>query len=343
MSELRRDPFTGRWAVVAKGRGARPNEHATAAPSASSETGCPFCEGQEERTPAEVAAVRGPGSSKNGPGWSVRVIPNRFPTLEGADGETLPALPPGQLECRPGAGVHEVIIETPRHAPGMPQLEGAHLRSLFRIFRDRVRDLEARPGISSVVLFENWGPESGGTLWHPHAQAVASELVAPRVHEELLRFSGSTRGGCLLEAVTKADEASGARIIRTDEQFVALAPYGSEYPYEMRLVPRRHARSLSEATDAEVDALARLLPALLRAFGRVVPDASHNWVVHGVGPGVPGGDGFHWHVEVLPRLVRADGFELGSGLSVNPVPPEEAATQLAAGLDAASGAGGRKR
>ena len=343
MSEYRQDPFTGRWAVVAEGRGARPNEHASSPPSASADPNCPFCEGREARTPPEVGALRRSGSAPDGPGWSVRAIPNRFPTVEGAPAGPGPTGRPPSPDRRPGAGLHEVVIETPAHAPGLPFLEESHLRALFRFLRDRVRALEGRPGISSVVLFENWGPESGGTLWHPHAQLVATELLAPRLAEELERFAAAGAGPCLLESVTRADEADRTRVILADEHFVAVAPFGAEHPFEIRFVPRRHATSFSDATDAEADALARHLPAALRALGRLVPGVSYNWVVHGLASGTAGHERFHWHVEVLPRLVRADGFELGSGLSVNPLPPELAASQLAAELGAGALSVGRKR
>lgn len=343
MSELRRDPFTGRWTVVAQGRGARPNEHAAPPPTGRSEENCPFCEGREERTPAEVAARRPAGSAPNGPGWSIRAIPNRFPTVGDSASPAGPRNGGGPGERRPAAGVHEVVIESPRHAPGMPMWEEPQLRELFRFLRDRVRALEALPGIASVVLFENWGPESGGTLWHPHAQLVATEIVAPRLAEELTRFSQAGGPECLLEGATRADERDRSRLILANPELTVVAPFGSEHPFEMRFVPRRHAAGFGDATDAETDALARDLPAALRALGRLVPGASYNWVVHGLGPGVAGRSTFHWHVEVLPRLVRADGFELGSGLSVNPVPPEEAAAQLAAEVAASTGTDSRKR
>ncbi len=167
--------------------------------------------------------------------------------------------------------------------------------------------------------------------------------MPPRLADEQRRFAEGGGGSCLLETVTSAEERTGARLILQDPWLTGVAPYGSEHPYEMRLVPRRHAPSLAAATDAEVASLARHLPAVLRALGQVVPAVSYNWVVHGLGPAAPGTAGFHWHVEVLPRLVRPDGFELGSGLAVNPVPPEEAAARLIAELDPAPGASGRKR
>lgn len=336
MSELREDPFTGRWSVIAEGRSARPNEHATRAPVATSDPNCPFCEGHEDRTPPEVAALRAPGLPANGPGWTARAIPNKFPSLGGPPSLSTLRVPHGAIR-REGSGIHQVVIETPTHSPGLPNLDAVALRPLFRFFRDRVAAVEATTGIAAVELFENWGPESGGTLWHPHAQIAGFGEVPPVLASEAARFAASSR--CLLESVTESERSDGSRLVAADERFSAYAPFGSEHPYELRIVPRSHRASFADASDDEIDGLAALLPRLLRAIDAVAPRVSYNWWLHGAGHGLP--PSFHWHVEITPRIVRPDGFELGSGLLVNPVPPETAATQLRAAFEGASGPSAR--
>jgi UDPglucose--hexose-1-phosphate uridylyltransferase len=189
--------------------------------------------------------------------------------------------------------------------------------------------LQDAPGISSVLLFENWGPESGGTLWHPHAQIGGFPEVPPVLASEVSRFGGG--GPCILESVTDQETTDGARTVVADDVFASYAPFGSEHPYELRVMPRAHRASFADASDAEVDRLAALLPRLLRALDRVVPGVSYNWWMHGAGRALP--SAFHWHLEVTPRIVRPDGFELGSGLMVNPVAPEAAAAQFRAALE----------
>jgi UDPglucose--hexose-1-phosphate uridylyltransferase len=339
VSELRKDPFTGRWAVIAEGRGARPNEHATRPPRATADPDCPFCEGHEDRTPAERAALRPTGSSADGPGWTARAIPNKFPSLGGPRGGSPPASRGPIFETYPADGVHEVIIESPTHSPSLAGLPQPHRRALFRFFRDRVRAVESDPSVASVLLFENWGPESGGTLWHPHAQLAGFPRVPTELAAEERRFAATD--GCLLEDVTDAELGDGRREVVLDPLFAVITPFGSEHPYELRLVPRAHRSSFASATDAEVDRLADLLPALLGAIDRVAPGGSYNWYVHGAGRSTP--PGFHWHLDIVPRVVRPDGFELGSGWMVNPVPPEVAATRVGAALDEASASGPPKR
>jgi UDPglucose--hexose-1-phosphate uridylyltransferase len=344
MSEFRKDAITGRWRLIAEGRSARPTEYATAA-SRSDDPDCPFCEGHEARTTAEVAAVRPTGAPANGPGWTIRSVPNKFPTVTPEVTPVRPAEGDRFLRAL-GVGFHEVVIESPTHSPGMPDLAPAHLRELFRFFRERVRAALNRPSIESVLLFQNQGPESGGTLSHPHAQLLASEIVPSRLTEEsdaFLRTAASNGGGCLLESVAAAEVEARDRFVLNDGQFVVFAPFASEHPYEVWIVPDRHAPSFTTASDGEVDRLAELLPLVLRALDRIHPNVSYNWFVHGWEAPTPARTRFHWHVEVAPRLVRADGYDLGSGVPVNPVAPEHAAAQYRAQVEADAGARAQKR
>ena len=334
MSEFREDPITGRRVILVPGRAARPNEHAVAPPTATTVGDCPFCEGNESRTPAELAAVGAPGRRPNGPGWQVRVIPNRFPTVEGGPSPPGAKEEAGRLDGRPASGYHEVVIESPTHSPGLPFLPEDQVLRVLRMCRDRVRYLSERSPGGSVTLFENVGPESGGSLWHPHSQLVAVPVVSPSLLEEMEgaeRFRGRTGAGCAFEEVAKWETRDGSRRIFDSGGLVAYAPFASAYPFEVRLLPSRHAPSFGEATDEEVEALARRLPPLLQALLSVVPGASYNLVVRAPATAY---DRYHWHLDLYPRLVRPDGFDLGSGFHVNTVSPEDAAEALRAALGA---------
>lgn len=337
MTEFRRDPITGRCVIVVPGRNDRPNEHAAVAPSAPTEPDCPFCEGNESRTPPEVAVLAPPGRRPNERGWYVRTIPNRFPTV--ASEPPRPG-PPGGVpgfESRPAFGYHEVVIESPAHAPLLAFLPREQVLRAIRMCRDRVRALSERAHVGSVTLFENAGPESGGSLWHPHAQLVTVPGLSPSLEEEMEgaeRFRQRVGGECAFDEVLQAEVRDGTRVLFDSGGFVAFAPFASGYPFEVRLLPSRHAPSFGEATDDEVDALAERLPALLRAFLALVPGASYNFVVRSpVGPS-PAYDRYHWHLDLYPRLVRPDGFDIGSGFPVNTVTPEDAAEALRTELGA---------
>ncbi len=249
------------------------------------------------------------------------------------------------LEREPALGIHEVIVEDPRHGTDLPYLPADQHRTLFRFFRERMRAAIATAGVTNALLFENRGPESGGTLPHPHAQLVATHRIPSRLEEERRAFrTGPTDspGTCRLENVVGSEIRAGERVVAHEGGFTAFAPFASEFPYEVWIVPDRHAASFADATDVEVDGLATLLPQVLRALDRVRSHPSYNWFVHGDRAPAEGARGFHWHVEVVPRIVRPDGYELGSGVSVNPVRPEIAAAELRTAMAAVATSAGQQ-
>jgi UDPglucose--hexose-1-phosphate uridylyltransferase len=340
VSEFRQDPITGRWVIVAEGRSARPNEYPKL-PLSGPPSECPFCEGHESWTPPELAAYRDPAGPRDGPGWTVRTVPNKFPTL--AAEASASAAGPGERRYgrRPGFGFHEVVIESPSHVP-LALLPQGQTRKFVRMLSERVRSLSSTPGVAAVVLFENAGPDSGGTLVHPHAQLVGLPDVPPFLVEEARgagRSARSSGGVCAFETVLAEEREASVRIISDDADLSAYAPFASEYPFEVRIVPRRHSGSLGQASETELERLADLLPSVLRALEAVVPGASYNFVARSFAEGRPEARSYHWHLDLLPRLIRPDGFEVGGGIAVNPVPPESAATQLRAALSSRAPAG----
>jgi len=332
VTELRRDPITGHAVLIVPGRSARPNEHSSVPPATTQEPNCPFCEGSESKTPSELAVIAPPGRSPNSPGWQIRTIPNRFPTVE-PEAAATPGLTPATSLFEPelAVGFHEVVIESPKHSPLLPYLSLEQATRVFRMCRDRTRVLLELEHVGSVTLFENAGPESGGSLWHPHAQLVTVPTLTPSLEEELrggARFLERSGGTCALEEVTRAESEDGHRIVSSTDRFVAYAPFASALPYELRVVPKRHATSFGDATDPELEELSALVPSLLRDLLALLPGASYNFVVRSPRTSLIGPQPYHWHLDLYPRLVRPDGFDLGSGLSVNTVPPEVAAEAL---------------
>jgi UDPglucose--hexose-1-phosphate uridylyltransferase len=324
VSEFRQDPLTGRWVIIAESRSARPTDY-TPRPAPAPADGCPFCEGHEASTPPEVAADRPAGSPANGPGWAVRAFPNKFPSLgpEARIGPDRSSAPDGAR--RPGWGIHEVVVASPRHDEPLARLPIDATSRALRVVRDRMRALERTEGVAACVAFENSGPDSGGTLVHPHFQVVALGQVPPLLQEESDGLAHRQRGECGLERMVGSEHAAQLRLVVDDVELTAFAPFASEQPYELCVVPRRHAPSFGAATDAEVAAVARLLPTLLGALDAIAPGASYNLITRSYAPSRPEAVRYHWHLDLRPRLVRPDGFELGGGIPVNPVPPEAAA------------------
>lgn len=336
--ELRRDPAGGHWVIIAPERAKRPDEFKTGpvhvAPGAAAT--CPFCPGRESHTPPEIIAVRPPGSTPNGPGWRVRVVPNKYPALV-RQAELPVPMTGGLFQTLAGAGMHEVLIETPDHGTDFSLLSPGAAAEVVRTWRDRLRALEAESFCAYVQLFKNYGREAGASLSHPHSQVVALPVVPGRIREEInaaLRFRAAN-GECLHCRVIAEETASGRRLILGDADFIITAPFASRFPYEMHVHPRRHAARFSSAGDHETDALAALLRIILGRLRRSLDDPPFNLLLH-QSPPVRKLDlsadeeslAYHWHLEILPVLTRIAGFEWGTGMHINPVPPESAAARL---------------
>ena len=331
MSEWRQDPLSGRWVIIAPDRGRRPNEFAGARTISASADACPFCPGHENRTTAECLALgRAAADPANGPGWRLRIFPNKYPALAPVDPtQTLDATWP----VRPGAGRHEVVVTTPEHDAGLQDLDPGTLAELLAAVRARVRVMEVDPAVRHVLVFFNQGAAAGATLSHSHGQILAGGMVPPLVRDKEQRLVAHHRatGGCLLCELLAREEGDDARIVAAVPGAVALAPWASRFPYEVLVVPRRHVAGLAAASDDDLAGVATVLAQALVGLSAVAPDPALNLVVHSAPVAREPSTGspfFHWHLELLPRLAGLAGFEAGSGFAINAVVPELAARRL---------------
>lgn len=334
-SEIRRDPLDGRGVIVAPGRSARPNDFRAGGPGFGRKA-CPFCEGREGETPPEIEAVRPGGSASDGPGWKVRVIPNKFPALT-PSGRMPPAGRFYPETADEGDGVHEVVVDSPDHEREWADMTPALVRNILSVFRSRLRALESRPGVRYVQIFKNRGAEAGASLRHPHTQILALPIVPPHIRSEMAALEKRYRveGRCYFCRLLE-QEAAGPRRVGLDPHFAALAPFASRFPYEIHVLPRRHAPRFAETTDEELSALASMMVSLFRRLRRAAGDPPFHLVLRQAPrPGrssTGGNEAFaHWRFEILPILGRVAGFEWGTGFFINPVFPEEAADDLRRG------------
>jgi UDPglucose--hexose-1-phosphate uridylyltransferase len=314
MPELRRDELSGRWVLLAPGRSARPHTFPSSAPDAPGGAVCPFCPGNEHLTPPEL--YRTGGGAPDMPGWRVRVVPNLYPIVGGAD-------------AGPGAtGAHEVVVLSPAHEASIAQLDRQQATEVLTVLRDRARHhLAAGRAFVQVVI--NHGRAAGASIEHPHAQIVALDLVPPAVAQAIERFEDA--GHDLVMA--DLDEAGdGLRLL--DGPVVGWCPRAGSAPYELRLALRSPGSRFDDAADGDIQPLADATRSVLARLGGATGDAPYNLVVHTAPPGA-GDKSFHWYVEVQTRMAVVAGFEQGTGILVNTVPPELAARELRAAPDEA--------
>jgi UDPglucose--hexose-1-phosphate uridylyltransferase len=326
--ELRKDAITRRWVIIATERSARPTDFPPGQAEANASEKCPFCEGRETQTPSEIVAIRRPGGTPNGPGWQVRVVPNKYPALR-IEGTTSVSAH-GMFESMGGVGAHEVIIETPEHAlhPGI--MSPGQLSSVLWIYRERYRDLDRDERFKYLLLFRNHGRTAGASLSHPHSQLIALPIVPKRAVEEL---EGSQQyfareGRCVYCDILHQEQSEVVRMVCENDEFVAFAPFASWCPFELWILPKRHVASFGDLSDSQILPLAEILQQVLGRLHTCLSNPPYNYVIHTAPYADKVGHFYHWHIEVLPRLSQVAGFEWGSGFYINTVPPEDAARYL---------------
>lgn len=340
MPELRYDPTFGEWTIVSAERAARRREFPQSAPvreSPEHDPACPFCPGNEAQTPPETLSL--PGAH----GWQVRVVPNKYPLLAAADRRAASsrlvaaeraarASPAAWLTPQAAGGVHEVAIVSPSHRRWLPDLGAAEATALIGVLRARYRALAATRGVRYVLIFENHGPAAGASLAHPHVQIVGLPLVPPAVRRRRARAQGYARrtGRSLWADMLAAELRAGERIVAADERFVLWTPFAAHVPFELWLAPRQPRASFGDLADELVQPFALALRAALAALVRALGPIDLNYVFHSAPVGAAAEAGMSWFVQILPRLTALAGFELGGGIAVTTVPPEDAAAQLRA-------------
>jgi UDPglucose--hexose-1-phosphate uridylyltransferase len=327
MSELRQDRTSGGWVIIAPRRGQRPQAAAAARPASAVppfDPQCPFCPGQESELPGIIDETPAPG----GPGWTLRVVPNKFAAVE-AQAQT-PHV--AKHIAHAGYGFHEVIIESPRHNAELDTLSADARHAVMRAYRDRVRVLFAEPHIETVILFRNHGPSAGASLLHPHAQAIALDMVPPRL--AALNAWGkrhhAEHGTCATCEELQIETRHRSRVVEETEQFIALAPFAAEHPYEIWIVPLDHQASFIDLKGDALTEFGELLARCLRRLKKVLNDPPYNFVVDSAPKHEFGAAHFHWRLRLVPDVAIWGGFELGGGLPINPSSPEDDAAALRA-------------
>jgi UDPglucose--hexose-1-phosphate uridylyltransferase len=329
MSELRFDCTTADWVVFAPLRKLRPHDGAVqpAAEGHEVQRTCPFCPGNESMTPHEIYAVRQAGAGQAE--WQTRVVPNKFPALR-IEEDDRRVRESQVFEHLGGCGAHEVVIETPAHTGFLASLPLVHVETVVRTLHTRYVDLLRDKRFQAIVIFKNYGERAGTSLRHPHWQIIATPVV-PRLLRMKLREATEhfdRYGSCLYEVLLEEELAAQRRIVAMNSEFVAFAPYASQLPFETWIMPRRSQAGFSALVPEQIPPLAVILSDVLRKIYVGLEDPHFNLTVDTAPRGEEDEPHFRWHIRVLPRLSTAAGFELGSGMSINTVLPEDAAEFL---------------
>ena len=328
MSELRRDPIGGRWIIVDTDHPNKPQDYEYE-PVIYKGGACPFCYGNESMTPPEIEVIRDPYTAPNTPGWQTRVVANKFPALH-IEGD-LDRKGIGMYDMSNGIGAHELLIESPYHHKDTCDLTLQEIENFLSMYIRRSLDLARDSRFKYIMIFKNYGAAAGASLEHPHTQLIALPMVPKNVAEEIKGAHNyfEFRERCIFCDVIRQEIQENERVILENKHFLSFCPFVSRFPFEIWIMPKKHNGSFSKMPQEEIPSLASILKETIAKLKKVFANLSYNFIIHSSPINGDGeSEGYHWHIEFMPKLTRVAGFEWGSGFYLVATPPELAAGYL---------------
>lgn len=318
---LRQNIITGDWIVIAPGRARRPDDFIHPKAVVSKRKICPFCVGTLSYKANEKV---GHGSE------NIYTIENKFPAFYDHAKSVRSYYPEdGFYRERPSVGDHEVVI-IKDHNKKLTSFPKSLTSELFWSILERYLEIKKDDQVSQITPIYNHGPEAGASVEHPHAQIFASGIVANTVSRELdgAERYFSVNGVCVFCDIIKHERKEKKRVIFENEYFLAFAPFASRYPFESWVIPKRHQSQFETSSKTEIDEFADAAMEVLERLEKTIPGLPLNMYIRTLPTTMDECDYYHWYLEIAPRLTLYGGFELGSGVIINIIPPEKAVEYL---------------
>lgn len=327
MPELRKDPVIGRWIIISKERRKRPTDFPVEKFEGAGGF-CPLCPGNESFTPKEVLTIPGNAAGNGGFDWQVRVVPNKYPALVIEGDLTKEGI--GLYDQMNGIGAHEVIVETPRHEEKFADFSVEDMAKVFRAYKERILDLEKDPRFKYVMVFKNHGRAAGASLEHSHSQLIALPILPRMIVSELegAKSHYDYKERCVFCDIIRQELKSKERVVCQNDSYITITPFAPRTPFEMWVLPKKHASRYSLMDDSALYELADIFGESLQRLGTCIENVPYNFVLHTSPLQTRGLEYYHWHFEIVPKLTSIAGFEWGTGFYINPLPPEESAAFL---------------
>ncbi|MEA3210523.1 MAG: UDPglucose--hexose-phosphate uridylyltransferase [Chthoniobacter sp.] len=328
MSEIRHNRLTGEWVVIAPERANRGGNLARPPAPTSIPAfvpSCPFCPGNEALTPDEQYRVDGDDGH-----WALRSIVNKFSVLSATGEVAVAGSSTSGGDTVNGVGLHEVLIESPQHHLTTALFSIEQVQRILEAYRHRFQAFYADPRIQHVIVFKNHGADAGASQQHPHSQIVGLPIVPQQIGERLetaRRFFAET-GRCPACTLLAQEQEHRCRIVAENAAFVAFIPYAALSPYHLWIFPKVHAACFSELPVEMLPALAEIIRTVLAKLYGLLANPAFNLVVRSLGPREKEAPHFHWYLSIVARVNKVAGFELGTGMFVNPSSPEVCAQAL---------------
>ena len=327
MPEYRHNLITNRWVIIASQRNSRPRNfsHSSQNKLTDFDPECPFCPGNEKMTPPETFAIRDAGSASDGTGWSIRVVPNKFPFLA-PNGST--PLPGENLNHRKATGRHEVLIDSPHHSVHLANQSFEHTCSILQTLRNRYQALAADDYVNHISIFCNHGRSSGASLAHPHFQIAAGSLVPPQVAAQIeyCRRYYNTNNHSVFQDTIETELVAEELVIAENNHFLAFCPPASMCTYEVYILPRLLQPRFGLLSDEQIPDLTEVLQKILKRLDTGYGNPDYNLIFHTAPVSVNDSEQtFRWYIQLYPRLSLSGGFELATDIYINIISPKSAA------------------
>ncbi len=330
-SELRQDIVSGDWIVIAPKRAKKPKqfigkEKRIRAPIKN----CPF-ENPQESGHGEPILIykRQEIRDKRQAEWLVQIVPNKYPAF--SQKNICPrVIHQGPYSTIEGVGHHDLVI-TRDHHKNFPHLSESDANLIFKSFQDRYRMLIGDSCSAYVSIFHNWGPKAGASIYHPHYQMISIPVIPPDVGHSL---AGSSRyfkkfKKCVHCTMIKWEKKNKRRIIYENKGAIAFTPFVSREPFELRVFPKKHLPYFEDTSVQDLKWVVEALQKALMKMEKNLKDPDYNFFIH-TAPilNKKKYSNYHWHIEIQPKISISAGFELGTGIEITVVDPDEAAKIL---------------
>lgn len=327
-SEIRQNKATREWVIYSPARAMRPDDFKRVKkrrePLPVHDKTCPFCPGNESKLPAILLELHRPGNGD----WQTRVVNNKFPALF-PEQDTVRVQKDIYLSMA-GFGRHEVILESPRHNQTMALMSVEQVRTVIETYHRRYLNLMKQHENMLAIIFRNHGRLAGTSLMHPHSQIIVTGMVPRDVRWRELEAQRyfDEWGRCVYCDILKHERELGVRVLLENDTFIAFVPFAAEVPFEVWIIPKRHQADFGSIEEREKDDLAAALRDILARIHQKLGDPDYNYVVNTAAQYRSDEPQLHWYLQIRPRLVTRAGFEIGSGMSINPSVPERDADYL---------------
>jgi len=333
MHELRKDLLLGRWVAVLSESKA-PSAYEIPSHNTDTENRCVLCPGRENETPPEITSIRRPGLSDKA-GWWVRALPSFKPVFQ-VEGD-LGRKGVGIYDKMNSIGANEILVESPEHNKRPEDMGLEQMVRVITLYKDRLADLEKDSRLRYTLIYKNIGKEAGEIFSHPVSYLMATPVIPKKVKDELdnAKQYYDYKERCIFCDIVREELRVGERVILETRNFVAFCPYAAKFPFESWIIPKRHSCTFHEIAYYEIEDMGLILMSVLKKLRRTLNDPPFNYFIHTAPNMIPRrnhwhtlGEDFHWHIEIIPRLVKTTGFEWGSGFYILPTSPENAAKYL---------------